>query len=77
VSAMAIFSAGSRCRRLTAPVMKSGKAKKKPQRRCQGPCTKLGLPSGCVKVTRRGLAGSFVGNDFVGDFLTFLQIAQS
>ncbi len=54
----------------------SGK-EKKPQHRCQGPCTKLVLPSGCVKVTRRGLAGSFVGNDFVGDFLAFLQIAQS
>jgi hypothetical protein len=76
VSAMAIFN------RLTLPPpYGSGheirQNKKKPQRRCQGPCTKLGLPSGCVKVTRRGLAGSFVGNDFVGDFLTFLQIAQS
>src|ERR1700724_1740767 len=71
---MAIVSTGSRCRRLTAAVMKH--CKKKPQR-CQGPCSKLVLPSRCVKVTRRGLAGSFVGNDFVGDLLAFLQIAQS
>ena len=63
---------GPRCRRPTPAVMKQQKSPSVDAR-----ALALVLPSRCVKVTRRRLAGSFVGNDFVGDLLAFLQIAQS
>lgn len=51
--------------------------RKKPQHSRQGPCIRTVLPLSGTKISCRGLAGSFIGNDFIGDFLTFLQVAQS
>jgi hypothetical protein len=50
---------------------------KEPRHQRQGPRTVTLLLSSRAKVRRRGPAGSLVGNDVEGDFLAFLQVAQS